>query len=136
MSQVLNVNFTPELNKPLDDRYGVYNSVNAALIAIPLYRRYLGLTIGVGTPVQEYWFEDGITDSDLVTKSLGSSTLVGLSDVDVTNLLDGNIIVYNALLDKWVNQEGGTVPSGTLDIDGGTFLEPGGGFSFDGGTFS
>jgi hypothetical protein len=65
-----------------------------------------------------------------------ASSLVGLTDVQTTDLLNGDILVYNSVLDKWVNGEGGTVPSGTLDIDGGTFLEPGGGFSFDGGTFN
>jgi hypothetical protein len=86
MSQILNVNFTPELNKPLDDRYGVYNSVNAALIAIPLYRRYLGLTIGVGTPVEEYWFEDGISDNNLILKTASSYNIDTLTQSEYESL--------------------------------------------------
>jgi hypothetical protein len=69
-------------------------------------------------------------------ESIGSSTsILELTDVEVNNLLNGDVLVYDAILDKWVNGEGGTIPSGTLNIDGGTFLQPGGGFSFDGGNF-
>lgn len=101
MGAILNDNFQTEFPKPLDGRYGPYGEISEALEALPLYRRFKGLTIAVGlTELIEYWWYDGIDDNSLVIKSSGSGA-----------------------------------PSGTLDIDGGTFLEPGGGFSFDGGKF-
>lgn len=33
----------------------------------------------------------------------GSSTLSGLSDVDLTNISDGQILIYDATNQKWVN---------------------------------
>jgi hypothetical protein len=66
----------------------------------------------------------------------GSSSLDGLSDVLITGVEDGQFLSYNSTTGKWENVtadvSGG---GGELDIDGGTFLVPGGGFSFDAGTF-
>lgn len=43
----------------------------------------------------------------------GSSTLAGLTDVDLTNPTDGQILVYDAATVKWVN---GSVGSGGVTI--------------------
>jgi len=69
----------------------------------------------------------------------GSSSveyLSDLGDVNISTPTEGQFLVYNEATGLWENKtaevSGGT---GELDIDGGTFLVPGGGFNFDGGTF-
>ena len=63
--------------KPVDSRYGPYVSTAAALTAIPLYKRYKGLTIGVLTDgtgdVIDYWFKAGVANNQLVEKTTGAS---------------------------------------------------------------
>lgn len=65
--------------------YGPYTSTTAACTAIPSAIRAKGLTVGITTieGVVEYWFKNGITDSDLVVKSASSSS--SSSNVIVTN---------------------------------------------------
>lgn len=61
-------------NAPVDDRLGVFATTAEALSSIVSDRRYLGLTVLIedaGSAV-EYWFENGITDSDLTVKHVGS----------------------------------------------------------------
>jgi nitrogen fixation protein len=64
-----------EINKPapVDDRLGVFVSTASALSTIAEDRRYVGLTVIVddGSGAVEYWFKDGVTDSDLEAKSTG-----------------------------------------------------------------
>jgi hypothetical protein len=64
-----------EINKPapVDDRLGVFVSTASALTSIAEDRRYVGLTVIVddGSGAVEYWFQDGVTDVDLVAKSQG-----------------------------------------------------------------
>lgn len=45
----------------------------------------------------------------------GSSTLSGLTDVDISNPTDGQVLVYNAATGKWENGAGG---SGVLVVHG------------------
>ena len=112
MSIILNDNFSSEFNKPLDNRYGPYVDIATALSEIPTYRRFIGLTVGIGSnPVIEYWFNDGILDTDFVVKipnvnypvtSVNSKTGavvlnktdIGLSNVDNTS--DANKPISNA----------------------------------------
>lgn len=47
----------------------------------------------------------------------GSSTLAGLTDVDLTNPTDGQTLVYDAASSKWVNGSGGG-SSGVTIIEG------------------
>jgi hypothetical protein len=69
MSIILNDNFNTQFPKPIDDRYGPYNTIAEALAAIPSHRRYIGLTIGIDFEnVEEYWWKDGLLDGDLVAK--------------------------------------------------------------------
>lgn len=70
------VNFTgndSEFNPypQMDERYGPYDSVSAALTALTTPKRCVGLTIGVksGNSITEYWFKDGVSDSNLVEKA-------------------------------------------------------------------
>lgn len=77
MGVSINDNFIINSPKVIDDRYSIngvtpYASVAAANAAIPITRRAIGLTVNIMNV--EYWYELGITDSDLVIKSGGSST--------------------------------------------------------------
>ena len=55
----------------MDKRYGPYDSVSAALTALTTSKRCVGLTIGIksGNSITEYWFKDGVSDSNLVEKA-------------------------------------------------------------------
>ena len=55
----------------LDYYYGPWNSVGEALIGLPQSLREQGRTVGIITDgkIQEYWFKEGIDDSNLVLKS-------------------------------------------------------------------
>jgi uncharacterized delta-60 repeat protein len=56
MAIILNDNIDTRAPKPTDNRFGPYETTAAALEGIPEYQRYIGLTVGVGTPIKEYWF--------------------------------------------------------------------------------
>lgn len=56
----------------------------------------------------------------VIVRTGGSSTLAGLTDVDLTNPTDGQTLVYDAASSKWVNGSGGggyTLLHGTYDVD-------------------
>jgi len=69
-------NFDVNAPKNIDGRLGPYDTTASAILAIDeTTQRYLGLTVvvtGSGT-LEEYWFQNGVTDSDLVLKSSGIS---------------------------------------------------------------
>ena len=75
MAILLNDNLDIAAAKAVDSRYGPYASVAAALSAIGTIRRYRGLVLGVtaGNALKEYWFKDGILDTDLVEKQTGAT---------------------------------------------------------------
>jgi hypothetical protein len=77
-----------EVNKPapVDDRLGVFSSTASALAYIAEDRRYIGLTLIVdtGSGATEYWFENGVTNGDLVAKSGGG----GFNCADLLNCTD------------------------------------------------
>jgi hypothetical protein len=81
-----------EINKPapVDDRLGVFESTAEALAYINENRRYIGLTIIVdnGTGAHEYWFKDGVTDSDLIVKVEGGGTAWGTITGTLSNQTD------------------------------------------------
>jgi hypothetical protein len=67
----------------------------------------------------------------------GSEYLSDLMDVNISLPTEGQFLAYNATTGLWENVTADIAPgSGELDIDGGTFLVPGGGFNFDGGSFT
>jgi len=73
MSISINDNFNANAPKILDNRYSAngvtpYVSIAAANLAIPISQRALGLTVLIGS--DEYWYKAGITDPDLVLKSI------------------------------------------------------------------
>lgn len=55
----------------MDERYGPYDSVSAALTALTTSKRCVGLTIGIKSDnsITEYWFKDGVSNSNLVEKA-------------------------------------------------------------------
>lgn len=55
----------------IDKRYGPYTSTSEVLTSLPKENRCIGLTIGVvsASSIEEYWFKDGIEDSNLVKKA-------------------------------------------------------------------
>jgi hypothetical protein len=75
MAIILNDNIDTRAPKPSDNRYGPYASTAAALASIPAYQRYVGLTVGVGNPIAEWWFDNSLT---LVLKT-SSGTVTGIT---------------------------------------------------------
>lgn len=77
VGQLINNNATDKDFKPLpnlDFKYGPYSSIAEALSNIPAELRAVGLTVGirVNTTIQEFWFNGGVRDADLVVKNNGS----------------------------------------------------------------
>jgi hypothetical protein len=64
----LNDNIFTNAPKPSDDRYGPFATLAAAIAGVPSSVRYIGLTVGVGSPVAEYWFKNGLSNADLIAK--------------------------------------------------------------------
>jgi hypothetical protein len=73
MAILLNDNLDIAAIKPTDNRYGPFANSAVAVVSITPTRRYKGLTVGIlnnGTIVKDYWFRDGIADTDLIVKNL------------------------------------------------------------------
>ena len=93
-------NFDVNAAKNIDARLGPYDTTASAKAAIDeTTQRYLGLTIvvtGSGN-LEEYWFQDGVTDSDLVLKpsSAGTGTLQQVMDAGSTASVSTDIEIEN-----------------------------------------
>ena len=89
------------VNKPVDGKYGPYPDVSTAKADIGVTLRYLGLTVGIetGGVVEEYWWESGTADGDLVAKggstAWGSITGTLSSQTDLQTALDTKIGKYD-----------------------------------------
>lgn len=78
-------NFSVNATKPIDARYGPYDSVATALSSLDeSTQRFRGLVVLLtgsdyitGSAPTEYWFQNGVTDSDLVPKPIGGSSSGG-----------------------------------------------------------
>ena len=84
------------VNKSVDGKYGPYPDLATAKSDIGVTLRYKGLTVGIetGGVVEEYWWESGTADADLVAKGGGGAAWGGitgtLSDqTDLQSALDG-----------------------------------------------
>ena len=84
------------VNKPVDGKYGPYPDVATAKADIGVTLRYLGLTVGIetGGVVEEYWWESGTADGDLVAKGGGGGTWGSITgtlsnQTDLQSALDG-----------------------------------------------
>lgn len=111
---MINVNDNIKVNagKPLDAKYlnGVtpYVDVAAAIAAIPLAERSIGLTVNVNG--DDYWWKNGLTDPDLILKSSGGGIIyVDTTRADLQNLIATSSLVpgtnygINDFQDKNVN---------------------------------
>lgn len=84
-------------NKAVDAKYGPYPDLATAKSDIGSSLRFLGLTVGIETngTVEEYWWESGTTDNDLVAKggggggTWGSITGTLSNQTDLQGELDG-----------------------------------------------
>jgi len=63
------------VSKSVDGKYGPYPDLATAKSEIASNLRYLGLTVGIetGGTVEEYWWESGTADLDLVAKGGGAA---------------------------------------------------------------
>lgn len=76
--------------KPLDYLYGPWANVSEALSKIASSRRFIGLTCAVlveGHAV-EYWFKNGVNDSDLIVKQTGGGGGSGLNSTEVVSIAE------------------------------------------------
>lgn len=79
MAITFNDNINVSAGKALDSRYGPFDTTIIALDTVKILQRSRGLTIGIGDPVVvEYWFKDGIEDSNFVPKT-ASGNLTGIT---------------------------------------------------------
>ena len=114
MAILINDNYSLSANKPFDARYlnidTPWVDVPAVLAGIPTYR-YIGLTVNVNGV--EYWWKNGITNTDLVIKTAGGTITggtCGLHTVGQNILLGGTFT--GATLTGGVLNYGGDYSSG------------------------
>lgn len=87
--------------KPTDARFGPYASTALALSDLTPVYRYKGLTVGIETNgvITEYWFKNGVADSDFVVKSLDPNSDIETSGIDTTTgspvLTTADRVLYN-----------------------------------------
>jgi hypothetical protein len=84
--------------KPVDAKYGPFVDLATAKSDIAANLRYLGLTVGIttGGVVEDYWWESGTADADLVAKGGGGAVWGGItgtlsSQTDLQTALDGKV---------------------------------------------
>jgi hypothetical protein len=70
MAIIINDNFAVNVGKPIDSKYlnisTPWTSIGTANANIPLSYRYIGLTVNINDT--EYWYKNGVTNTDLVLK--------------------------------------------------------------------
>lgn len=61
----------------VDKLYGPYRSLSEALSEVPIVLRVIGRTVGIveDDVISEYWFKEGVDDSDLILKSSDAQDL-------------------------------------------------------------
>jgi len=97
----INNNTIIKANKPAESKYlnvsTPWNSVNEVNAGILEEYRYTGLTVNIGG--NEYWYKNGVTDGNLILKSIGN----------------GNITVSNGLTENnQIISLGGTLTGDTI----------------------
>jgi hypothetical protein len=144
-NSIMNGNINVNLNVPLDSRYSYltasnyvpYTSTASACSSINIANRYEGLTVLVGTSStqpypQEFWWQKGISDSNLVLKQSSFYEKITKSDIDYkisNNLLE--ISKYYEIIGVNTALYGGTniilqaLSSNNLSLSGkGKFYNP------------
>jgi len=116
MAIILNDNLQINAGKPVDSKYlnatnTPYSAITEVNSAISVSYRYSGLTVNILG--EEYWYKDGITDGDLIPKSLGGG---GTASGD---RIEKHIVQANSFnLGEVIGWSGGTYVSAIAD---GTF---------------
>lgn len=125
MAIVLSDNIQVNAPKPADSRYlnilVPYASVSAATTAIVTGVRFTGLTVNIQG--NEYWFKNGIGNSDLIQKSLGGTitgATNGLSTLGQKVKLGGALIGTGAT-NISLNSIGGNLIITGLTTSGASF---------------
>lgn len=114
-------NFDVNAPKNIDARLGPYDTTANALASIDeVTQRYLGLTVlvtgsGIST---EYWFQDGVTDSDLVLKPIGSAVGFPYSGSDSLNNDPQQALITGSL---YLSGSGHITASGDISASGNLF---------------
>lgn len=74
----------------VDSYYGVWDNTTEAVLNVPIEVRQKGKTVGIldGSKVVEYWWQEGIQDSDLVPKGAEVDLSAYLTEVEINNLLN------------------------------------------------
>ena len=89
MGIVLNDNIKINAGKPVESKYLnlsniVYSSIAEVNSSIPISERHVGLTVNIN--YLEYWYKDGVQDSDLVLKTIDSGFTIGSFISGATNI--------------------------------------------------
>ena len=112
-------NFDHKSKKPLDARTS-YTTL-ALMKAVTDANIYEGCIAYCAEDDKYYKFKSSNTVDETTGKwreyqsgGGGSTTLSGLTDVDLSNLTDGQILKYDAQSEKWVNGSGGSVSVAAL----------------------
>ncbi len=122
-------NFSVNATKPIDARYGPYDSVTTALASLDqATQRFQGLVVLLtgsnyitGSAPTEYWFQNGVTDSDLVPKPGGSG---GGGGTDITFDSSGSQVINNIIVKDFDTDVTVTYNSGDLTFLFGTPQPP------------
>lgn len=79
----------------IDELYGVYNSIDEALATVVYDIREVGRTVAIKKEgsVVEYWFKDGIEDTNLIPKSNENK-----ADIDASNI-DDHLHIWQQKID-------------------------------------
>ena len=96
MPILLNDSLDVQAPRSTDNRFGPYSNTTAALAAVPLTQRYVGLTIGildVNNYVQDYWFNGGTANSNFVLKIDGATANVTSDAYNRANLAANTVRV-------------------------------------------
>lgn len=116
MSINLNDNINVSAPLPIDSRYGngsslpftAYANTTAANTATA-GKRYIGLTVLIGTPPVEYWYANGINDNDLVPKFYNVADNSGSGSINYT-FLDANVFSTFNISKNAPFMESGDIP--------------------------
>jgi hypothetical protein len=115
MAIILNDNIDTRAPKPTDNRFGPFTTTTEALVNIPEYQRYVGLTVGVGTPIVEYWFDSTLT---LVLKTT-SGTVTGITagiGINIGGTAEAPIISVTSPTQLTTNISTDVITDGASDI--------------------
>ena len=116
----------------IDELYGVYNSINDALKTVVYDIREVGRTVAIKKEgsITEYWFRDGIEDTDLIPKNNESKANTDASNIDPylhiwRQKIDSNYVHDQAQPSSiWtINHPLNKKPSVTITDTAGTVVE-------------